>query len=173
MLFVCLFINMDQMFNYMNTYKGGYRSRKYVTQKATEEISTKWIEICNKSESINKTLRIMQEKYGKSFPVFLDLNPDNIRIINLTVFYSNLCLDMLSDEVETISIHHTFNSKVKVIITRSYPLLKNIIIDIDNIKNISNLEELSMYAHDNNINLHFIDSANSGNNVNLIVETCI
>lgn len=155
----------------MNTYN---IDRKFAVRKAaTEEVPTKWIEICNKSESTNKKLESMQEIYGSTFPYFLDLNTVHIRIINLTVFYETLCLDMLSDEVETISIHHTFNSDVKIIITKSYPFLKNIIIDIDNINNITNLEELSVYAFDNNINLHFIDSVNTINCQNIIVETCI
>jgi hypothetical protein len=156
------------------TYNNGH-SDQQIDQQIDQQVdyyetTTKWIEICNKSESINKTLRIMQKKYGKSFPEFLDLSPGYISIINLTVFYSTLCLDMLPEEIEAVSISHTFNSKVNITITRSYSLLKDIIVDIDNIENILNLKELGQYAFDNDINLHFINSVGYKD---ILIETCI
>ena len=45
-----------------------------------------------------------------------------------------------------------------------------IIIDIDNIQNISNLKELGQYAFDNDINLHFINSVGYKD---ILIETCI
>jgi hypothetical protein len=130
-------------------------------------MDTKWIEINN----IDINLSDIVSKYKMNFPHILNLSPQEICIINLSTEYSSICLDMLHKDVQTISINNTFNNNVNVIITKTFPFLKNIII---NITNVSNLKDLAQYAFNNNVNLHFIGYSVEKYNVEYnIIETSI
>lgn len=186
---------MDNLFKFMKLYEEHLKSVKNIkdihsditpdinlNQDNTTDLNIKWIEINNYNMSCNmqhnRMLYMMCNLYKTNFPNFLDLNPQEVTIINLTVSYSSLLLDMLSETVETISINNScnksFSNKVNVYITRKYPFLKNIVVNVDN---INNMKDLAKYTLENNINLHVIcnhkEYDNSNSNSYSIVETYI
>ena len=176
---------MDNLFKFMNLYEEHLKDSKDVNsdinldinldQDNTSNSNIKWIEINNYNLSYNRMLYNMCKLYRTNFPIFLDFNLHEVSIINLTVSYSCLLLDMLPENVETISINNTcnkkFSNKVNVYITKIYPFLKNIIVNTDT---INNMTDLAKYTFENNINLHVIcNQKYYDSNSYSIVETCI
>jgi hypothetical protein len=157
----------------MNLYND---NKDTVVDISKSKLNIKWIEINNFTLPYNKMLYDMCIKYKNKFPNFLDLHPGEIYIINLTAYYSVLMLDMLSDNVETISINEQYvvnktdnkhgSDKINIYITKKYPFLKNIIV---NVENVNNMKDLAQYAIDCNVNLHIICNSK----LNYTIETSI